>query len=550
MTTSYGPVSGNSRIRFEYSVSHDANTTTVYVAAYLDLLNGWSSSGTWPAAWSGNWGSGSNNVYRNIGANGSSLVAGDAYYYFARSTGGDYNVSFQAQAQNYTGYPGHSIALTVTRAQTVPPAPTFLGLDQVTNTSMQARFSGNGDGGSGIIRWDLQYATASNFSGAVTVSSGGTSTITGLSPNTTYYFRARGVNAIGAGAWSSVASAKTHDVPGGVTNDVIEASLDHDSCQIALGDPPTNGSAVTGFSLQLSTSSSFASILQSASGTTLPATRTWSGLSRLTTYYHRSRVKNAYGWGPYTSVSFTTAGQVPSAPSDYTASDVASTTAYVTLPAVADNGGLTLTGWQYALNTVASDTGATTSAVSPEYIAPFLQGLTPGTTYFFKMLVHNSLGASDYGPWVSFTTRADVPTPPTSVAVSAITETTAAVSWAAPADLLGSTLWGYSVRLAQNTAFSRGLLEYTSDGESFSQGLTGLLPGTNYHIQVNAISANGPGSRSPIVSFKTLGTAPVPQAVWLRVAGAWKGGTMWMRVSGVWKQVTLWQRINGTWRKN
>src|SRR5689334_3210635 len=102
MATSYGPVSGNSRIRFEYSVSHNADTTTVYVAAYLDMVNGWSSNGTYPCSWSGNWGSGSANVYRNIGTNGSSLVAGDAYYYFARSTNSDYNVSFQAQAQNYT----------------------------------------------------------------------------------------------------------------------------------------------------------------------------------------------------------------------------------------------------------------------------------------------------------------------------------------------------------------------------------------------------------------------------------------------------------------
>jgi hypothetical protein len=547
MTTSLGPVSGNSRIRFEYSVSHTSTTTTVYVGAYLDLLNGWSSSGTWPASWSGQWGSGSNNVYRNIGANGSSLVAGNDTYSIARGTT-DKTVSFQAQAQNYTGYPSHSISVTVPKKQTVPPAPTFLGLDTITNTSMRARFSGNGDGGSAITKWELQYAKSSSFTTHTTVISNGTSTITGLSSNTTYYFRARGVNAIGTGAWSSVASAKTHDVPGSVTNTV--GSLTHNSASLSFTVSATNGSAVTNYELQLSTSSSFSSILQSATGTVSPTSKTWTGLSRLTTYYHRSRVKNAYGWGPYTSVSFTTSGQVPSAPSDYSVSDVASTTVYVTLPTVADNGGLPLLSWQYALNTVASDTGATTSAISSEYIAPFLQNLLPGTTYFFKMLVRNSLGASAYGPWVSFTTRADVPTPPTSVAVSAITETTATVSWAAPTDLLGSTLWGYTVRFAQNTAFSRGLLEYTSSDGSLSQALTGLLPGTNYYIQVTAISANGPGSRSPIVSFKTLGTAPIPQDLWLRIAGAWKGGTMWMRVDSTWKQVTLWQRINGTWRKN
>jgi hypothetical protein len=533
-------------MRFEYSVSHDNWTTTIYVAAYLDLINNWSSNGTWPAAWSGNWGSGSNNVYRNIPANGSSLVAGNANYYFARG-GGNYNVTFQAQAQNYTGYPSHSITITVPAAPTPPGAPIFNGLDQITNTSMRAQFTGTTDGGSPITAWELNYSHSSNFAGGVLINSNGTSTIGGLGANTLYYFRARGVNAMGAGAWSSVATAETHDVPSGVTTTI--GTLTHNSAQLSFVVPDHNGSAPTDYELQLSTSSSFASILQSETGAGQPSSKTWTGLARLTTYYHRARVRNAYGWGPYTTVSFTTLGQVPSAPSDYTPSDVASTTAYFTLPTVADNGGLPLTSWQYMLNTVASDTGATTSDVSPDYIAPFLQLLTPGTTYYFKMRVYNSLGASPYGSWVSFTTRSDVPYPPISFLVDDITETTATASWEPPVSLLGSTLWGYSLRFAQNKAFSIGLLEYTRDESELSQALTGLLPGTTYHVQVNAISANGPGSRSPIVSFTTLGTAPGAQAVWMRVAGVWRGGTMWMRVAGTWKQVTMWQRINGTWRK-
>jgi hypothetical protein len=548
MTTSLGGVSGNSRIRFEYSVSHSDSTTTISVWAYLDLLNGWSSSGTWPASWSGQWGSGSNNVYRNIGMNGSSLVMSGTYY-IARGAS-DYNVSFQAQAQNYTGYPGHTITVTIPRKLAAPQAPTFNVVDQVTNTSMRGVFSSNGDGGSPIIRWEMQYAKASNFSGAVTVSSTGASTITGLTPNTTYYFRARGVNAVGNGAWSNVVSAKTHDVPGSFTSTVNTGQLTSTTARLDYTQPAINGSAISAYEAEISTSSAFTSIARSQAGTGALNTVTFPSLSRLTTYYARARVKNAYGWSPYSTTSFTTIGQTPSAPSDYTASDVASTTAYFTLPTVADNGGLALTSWQYKLNTVASDTGATTSAVSPEYIGPFLQDLTPGTKYYFKMLVRNSLGASAYGPWVSFTTRTDVPTPPTTVQVSDITETTATVSWGAPTDLLGSELWGYTVRFAQNTAFSKGLLEYTDDDGSLTLALSGLLQGTNYYIQVNAISANGPGSRSPIVSFKTLGTAPTAQAVWMRVAGTWKGGTMWIRVGGTWKKVTLWQRINGTWRKN
>jgi hypothetical protein len=550
VATSYGPISGNSRIRFEYTISHSTTTTSISVWAYLEMVNNWSSSGTYAWGYTGHWGSYSGNFTASLGANGSHLMKSGSYS-IARGTS-NFVVSFQAKAQNYTGYPSHTISFTIPEKVTVPPAPVIRSTspDTITDDSMRVQFDSQGDGGSTVTKWELQYSKSSSFSSPVTVASSGTSTVTGLTPKTTYYFRARGINAIGAGPWSTAKSGTTHGVPGGVTNTVSIASLDHDSCQINLTLTSTGGSAVTGWEMQLSTSSTFTSILQSTTGATMPSSKTWTGLARVTTYYHRIRVKNVYGWGPYTSVSFKTTGQVPSAPSDYTASDVASTTTYFTLPAVSDNGGLELTGWQYKLNTVASDTGATTSAVSVEYIAPFLQDLTPGTTYFFKMLVRNSLGSSAYGPWVSFTTRADVPTPPIFFQVSAITETTATASWAEPVDLLGSALWGYTLRLAQNNAFSTGLLEFTSDNGELSQAFTGLLPGTTYRVQVNAISANGPGSRSAIVSFKTLGTAPIPQDVWLRLAGVWKGGNMWLRVNSTWKPVTLWQRINETWRKN
>lgn len=94
---------------------------------------------------------------------------------------------------------------------TVPPAPTPLGIDTITSTSMRYRFSGNGNGGSAITQWQYAYNTTSdaNAAGWVIKQGTGTDTITGLTPGTTYYVKSRGVNAVGAGPWSSVLSAKT-----------------------------------------------------------------------------------------------------------------------------------------------------------------------------------------------------------------------------------------------------------------------------------------------------------------------------------------------------
>lgn len=92
----------------------------------------------------------------------------------------------------------------------VPPAPNNLRADQVTPTSMRVRFSSTGTGGSAITGWQVQRATNSAFTtGVVTVASDGTTTLTGLTPASRYYFRARGRNAVGWGAWSSIGSGVT-----------------------------------------------------------------------------------------------------------------------------------------------------------------------------------------------------------------------------------------------------------------------------------------------------------------------------------------------------
>lgn len=98
---------------------------------------------------------------------------------------------------------------------TVPPAPIPVASgnpDQITHTSIRYRFNSAGDGGSGILEWQVGYATAnSRGDSSFTTVNGlnGTVTISNLKPGTTYYFWARGRNALGWGSWSSVKSART-----------------------------------------------------------------------------------------------------------------------------------------------------------------------------------------------------------------------------------------------------------------------------------------------------------------------------------------------------
>lgn len=113
------------------------------------------------------------------------------------------NVSWTVNSTGTSEFRGpHTQTVYISRA-TVPQAPTMIGIDQETHQSFRVRFSGNGDGGSGILEWQVGYGQSPS-SVQQSVGSGGTSTInTSYMPGTKVYAWARGRNAVGWGPWSA-----------------------------------------------------------------------------------------------------------------------------------------------------------------------------------------------------------------------------------------------------------------------------------------------------------------------------------------------------------
>ena len=117
-------------------------------------------------------------------------------------------------AQNATGTIGlggaASFSVDIVRA-TVPPAPTPLGVSLITQTTCRYQFSSNGLGSGTFLRWEAQWSTSPTFAtgNGPIVTSSGTTDFTDLPPGTTLYFRSRGVNTHGNGAWSAIISATT-----------------------------------------------------------------------------------------------------------------------------------------------------------------------------------------------------------------------------------------------------------------------------------------------------------------------------------------------------
>lgn len=183
---------------------------------------------------------------------------------------------------------------------TTPPAPTMLTPDTVTINSMRARFNSNGDGGSGITGWQLQYATDAAFTNnLVTVSSSGTTTISGLNPGTTYYLRARGSNAVGWGAWSNVVSQST--IPATAPTLAFLSNIAGNTSTVTVI-PPGDVTGVTEYNFEFRLGSAGAVTPKTSTGNTFVQT----GLTPGAVYQYRANVEiDTYtspwsAWIPFT----------------------------------------------------------------------------------------------------------------------------------------------------------------------------------------------------------------------------------------------------------
>lgn len=240
---------------------------------------------------------------------GSQANGGGTFQYGCYWAGGQGGLNFRRGGSGSTQSSGSSswgssLSGTMSYAE-APPAPSPIGADQATATSLRARFSNAGDGGSKITGWVLQYSKNSNMSGAKTVTSTGSSTITGLTPNTTYYFRAAGKNIVTDnagtnGPWSSVFSGKTLASTPTAPRNLKRANSGASASKLTWQAPSNNGgSSVTGYQVQYANNQSFTSPTTSSVGNVL----TWTSPSLgIGTWYFRVRAVNANGNGTWSNV--------------------------------------------------------------------------------------------------------------------------------------------------------------------------------------------------------------------------------------------------------
>lgn len=216
-------------------------------------------------------------------------------------------------------------------------------------------------------------------------------------------------------------------------------------------------------------------------------------LKSATLYYVRAYATNSVGTGYGKAISFTTLGQVPSASnSEVTNVTITSATLNGSVNAnylstvVSFEYGTTASYGQSATAVQSPVTGNTVTTISTD-----IAGLTPGTSYHYRIKAVNSLGTS-YSSDNTFVTLGRVPAAST-IAATKITSEAAQLNGSVNANYLSavvtfeygtSTSYGQSVNVTASPVTGNTI-------SNVSENITDLTAGTTYHYRIKAVNSLG-----------------------------------------------------------
>ncbi len=272
---------------------------------------------------------------------------------------------------------------------------------------------------------------------------------------------------------------------------------------------PVTGLALTGFTVQAVPVGGGTPIISLITDGTATS-GTVNGLLNGTSYQLQVAAGNALGTGPFSGLSNVV---TPTAPPVHTApgapaigtATAGDASALVTWTAPAGDGGTPITGFsiQPFIGSVA--TGSPTILAGVAASSGTVNGLTNGTSYSFQVSAVNAVGTGSASGSSNTVTPATTPGAPT-IGTATRGNTTATVTWTAPADNGGAAITGYRVQ-----PFIAGVADGVAQPAAAGTGslvVTGLTNGVEYTFQVTAANSVGAGSPSAASNPVTPATTP------------------------------------------
>ena len=306
----------------------------------------------------------------------------------------------------------------------------------------------------------------------------------GLTPNTTYHYRVRACNDVGCSGFSDEADATTHEAPPGAPSGLIASPTGSTTVSLTWTDGSDNE---TRFEIERKTGPAGDWILVRISDPDAVAFGD-TGLTPNTAYAYRVRACNGVSCSAYSNEASTVTNEVaPEAPTGLGAVATGSATVELTWTDASDNEARFEVERKEGAEGIWSQIGTP----NPDATAYGDTGLTPNTTYVYRVRACNEVGCSTFSNDADATTDEVAPGAPSGLIASATGYATVDLSWTDESDNEtgfrverkegGAGVYSAAGNVAANTA-------------SFAD--TGLSPNTTYFYRVIAFNPSGDSTPS------------------------------------------------------
>nr|WP_304598782.1 fibronectin type III domain-containing protein [Geobacter sp. FeAm09] len=364
-----------------------------------------------------------------------------------------------------------------------PPSATTGSATSVTATGATLGGTVNDNGLATTVTFDYGLTTgygtnvAATTGGTVGAGTGSTSvglSLSGLTCNTPYHFRAKAVNAGGTTYGSDGNFTTTACVPGAPT--IGTATAGNGQASVVFSAPGSDGgAAISGYTVTSNPGSKV------GTGTTSPITVT--GLTNGTAYTFTVTATNSVGTG---AASASSSSVTPKATQAITFANPGAQNfgTTPTLSATADSG-LTVTFTSSTTGVCTITSGGT------------LTFLTTGTCTINADQAGNATYAAATTVTQPFAINAVAPGAPTGVTTT-VSDGQATVTFSAPASNGGAAITGYTV-----VSTPAGGTDTNAGSTALSHVVTGLANGTAYTFTVTATNGAGTGSASAATTSAT-----------------------------------------------
>ena len=444
-----------------------------------------------------------------------------AYEHTGLIPGTTYHYRVSAINSAGTGTPS-TVNNATTEAISAPQAPTGLDAQVQGRTQINLSWTAPSDNGGAVITgYRIETSTNAGTTWSEqeddTESTATTYEHTGLIPGTTYHYRVSAINSAGTGTPSTVNNATTEAISAPQAPTGLDAQVQgRTQINLSWTAPSDNGgAAITGYRIETSTNAGTTwSEQEDDTGSTATAYE-HTGLMPGTTYHYRVSAINSAGTGTPSNIDHaaTSTATQPDAPTGLSATASGRTQINLSWTAPSNNGGAAITGYRIETSTNAGTTWSEQDGNTESTATAYEHtGLTPGTTYHYRVFAINSAGTGNPSNVDNATTStATQPGAPTRLSATASGRTEINLSWTAPPDDGGAAIMGYQIELSTDAGSNWSDLVANTGATSTTYTHTGLLPATTYHYRISAINSAGTGNPSNI-DHATTDAASAPDA--------------------------------------